>query len=243
MVLAMRSALLVLAALIAGCSTDASGLGGDLVLDATTDDTSSSSGDETKPLFPDEDTATGGDTAIASDSGPAADTELPDTELPDTGLPDTELPDTELPDTGLPDTGDTSVAVDSSADVAPETIAIDAPGSDGALTPTPGSVTCADRVCPAGEDCCGTSGGFTCAGTCPILSNKFRCDEKADCPSGQICCAEVTPFVGSWYGTTCTASWSCFSAQVCTSSAGCDSGKTCTAIKPSGAPTTMGYCK
>jgi hypothetical protein len=232
----MRSAVLVLVAALVGCSTDASGLGGDFVLaDATVDDTTTSGNAETSPLFPDDEGVAPVDSTIESDSATP-----PDTEVPDTASPDTEIPDTYLPDTDMPDTPDTSIVME---DVAPETIVIDAPPSDGALSPTPGAVTCSDKVCAAGQDCCGTSGGFECASSCSTFASKFRCDEKTDCPSGQICCAEVTPFVGSWYGTICRSPEWCGTAQVCTSSAQCSSGKVCTPIKPSGAPTTMGYCK
>jgi hypothetical protein len=244
----MRAALLVLATAFVGCSTDASGLGGDLVvLDAEIDD--STIGDETRPLFPDED-ATSGDSGESSDSAsPDAspdsggiDTELPDVFMPpaDSGI-DTELPDTEpLVDSKVPDT-----AVDDAPD-GDVSYPLDVMESDGGFTPSTGRVVCheggVDKLCASGEVCCNTSSGWKCTTTCGTLGlGGYKCDEKADCPSGQVCCADITPFIGTWNGTYCTVR--CFTAEMCMASSDCPSGKTCTPVKPTGAPYTMGYCK
>ncbi len=230
---------LVFAALTIGCSTDASGLGGDFVdLDAQLTD--STVGSETNQLFPDE------DGSIDDTSSPALDTEVPDTFVPalDTEVPDTFVPDTFVPDTFVPDTfvPDTFVPDTATVDTAPETLVIDAPPSDGALTPSPGRVDCTGKVCASGEVCCSSSGTFNCTTTCgTIVPQGYRCDEKADCP-GEVCCADVT-WGGDWYGSRCINPMYCYSAQLCSSTADCSGGKVCTPTKPSGAPTTMGYCK
>jgi hypothetical protein len=231
---------LVFAALVVGCSTDSSGLGGDLVdLDAQVADSTTMT-DETSQLFPGDDGGTEDTSIPATDSEPAdtfvppIDSELPDTFVPDTFVPDTFVPDTFVPDTFVPDTF--------VADTAPETFAIDAPASDGALSPSPGLVDCTGKTCASGEVCCASGSTFVCTTMCgTIVPAGYRCDEKADCP-GQVCCADVS-WGGDWYGSHCVGAGYCWTAQLCSSSADCSGGKICTPTKPTGAPTTMGYCK
>lgn len=234
----MRWTFLVAIATLAGCSTDASGLGGDVVGDAHMED-STFGGDETRPLF-DADDDTG---SIVVDSGDSIDTlVVVDTSVPDTATPDTELDTTPPIDTDVPET-----AVDSAVDDGDAAYPIDVMESDGGLATSPGRVVCSeggvDKLCASGEVCC-NSGGWKCAGSCGTLGlGGYKCDEKADCMGGQVCCADITPFIGTWNGSYCALAGTCWTAELCMKNADCSGGKVCSPIKPSGVPYTMGYCK
>lgn len=231
-----RWTVLVAALSAAGCSTDASGLGGDFALvDAHTED-STFGGDETRPLFDaDEDGAPVDDTGtITVDSTDTADTSVP--------------VDTELPDTAMPvDTDVTETMTDSAVDDGDVSYPIDVMESDGGLTVAPGRVVCSEggveKLCASGEVCC-NSGGYKCASSCGTFGlGGYKCDEKADCPGGQVCCADITPFIGTWNGSYCALAGTCWTAELCMKNSDCSGSKVCTPIKPSGVPYTLGYCK
>ncbi len=235
--------LLALATVVVGCSTDASGLGGDIIVaDSAGGEDSTFGGDETRPLFDADD-----DTGMIVDTGTPDTTVVVDTEIPDTAVPDTELPDTTIDVEDAIDTADTLVA-DSAVDDGDVSYPIDVATVDGGLISSPGQVVCneggIDKLCASGDVCCKTSSGYSCAGSCGTFGlGGYKCDEKSDCPGGQVCCADITPFIGTWNGSYCALTGTCFTAELCMKNADCSGSKVCTPIKPSGVPYTLGYCK
>jgi hypothetical protein len=96
------------------------------------------------------------------------------------------------------------------------------------------------------EVCCGRYDVFSlswtwdCAGSC-IAGREYKCDEKADCPSGQICCGSYAAFSTTINGSDCRTSCG-GDAQLCTTNAECGA-KTCTPQKAPDAAQTIGVCK
>ncbi|MBI2393766.1 MAG: hypothetical protein HYV09_29615 [Deltaproteobacteria bacterium] len=266
----MRGAVLLVVAAcasLAACSTDMSGLGGELLVDASSGDTTVSGEDDTAPLFPDEDSGAPIDTLIA-DSAP------PDTAAPDDAGVDTEADagatDSEsgtdatgadVDDTGIDASGPDTLA-DAAGDAAPDavddtaadTIAPVDTGLDagGPVATTPGKVSChqsgAAKLCDT-NFCCGawTFSGISwqCSDNCGLFgvgALDYACDEKADCDSGKVCCVKIAAIGGGWDGSDCRSS--CGSdPQLCAFTAECPAGKTCQAVKPPSAPFTYGQCK
>lgn len=241
--------LLVVGASLLGCSTDMSGLGGDLPADATSGDTTVVDEDDTAPLFPDEDSSA--DTKLA-DSG------VVETTVDTAGHDTASVDDTAVDDTGA-DTGaaDTDTVVDSGPtdsgtpdDTAADTAVDTGFDAGGPVASTPGKVSCyqsgSAKQCDT-NFCCGSVSlsGVTwqCADGCGIFgagAYDYACDEKADCSGSNVCC--VTTTIVGWAGSSCKSS--CGSdPQLCAFTAECPSGKTCQAVKPPSAPFTYGQCK
>lgn len=238
---------------LAGCSADTYGLLADDVVDDTGIDGSSddtSAGDDTKPLFGEEDTA-----AAPSDSGPAKVDSGPakvdsgsiavDSSVLDSGT--TDSVDTSVLDTDT-DSGvsiDSGMVADSIEPDAPAETAVPdtAPGTP--FTSAPNKVVCADgaggtKLCGAGQTCCGTSSGYACSSSCSSFSKDYHCDERADCASTEVCCVKLNILL-AYDGSACTPKDLCFTTVLCQTDAECGSGK-CNAFKPSGATYTMGRC-
>lgn len=249
-----RFALIVPFLLLAGCSVDTSGLGDDFAEDAGDDTTIST--DETGSLFdaidetelPDSD-ATIEETAAEVGEETAIDSTIPETveeTLAETGddaaidsAPEAAI-DAEV-DSAV-DSAVADTAADS-ADAGPET-------STTGITSTPGLTACSHsgtgKLCIASDVCCGRYDVFSlswtwdCAGSC-VAGREYKCDEKADCPSGQICCGSYAAFSTTINGSDCRASCG-GDAQLCTTNAECGA-KTCTPQKAPDAAQTIGVCK
>jgi hypothetical protein len=183
---------------------------------------------------------TGIDTGVVStDSG--IDTELVDTGTPDTGTADTGTADTGMADTGTADTGtadtgtgDTGSAADTGTTDTGEPV----------LMSSANRVACTDGaggtlLCPTGQICCGVSGAYACKTSCASWDKDYRCDEKADCGSGEVCCAKE--FLGSYEGSQCLNKDYCYNTRFCMTHAECGTGKTCVPFKLAGLY-TMGRC-
>ncbi len=115
--------------------------------------------------------------------------------------------------------------------------------------------------CTETQTCCETPSGTspsTCVAgktdTCPVAkSTAWQCEDPADCPSGQKCCAHsgdagaVTvqadvcgPYLSKFSGTRCASACSAGELVVCEEQAACPTG-TCTAVKPKG--NDIGVCR
>ena len=114
--------------------------------------------------------------------------------------------------------------------------------------------------CAETEQCCENGKGAgvsTCApkgSACPIANaTVWECEDRADCPSGQQCCAHsgdagtVTvatdscgPYLSKFSGTRCAPTCATGDLVVCEAQPECNSG-TCTAVKPKG--NDIGVCK
>jgi hypothetical protein len=94
----------------------------------------------------------------------------------------------------------------------------------------PGNIECGTSQCavPGNECCNGTDGTLSCLSVVKTCAgNQQACDEKSDCPDGQICCLKVTDFSGDFTiscvtGTTCPSDVA--AAQVCKTNAECPGG-------------------
>ncbi len=75
-------------------------------------------------------------------------------------------------------------------------------------------IACGSSFCTAMvETCCNPNlPSPTCGTTC--TGAKMTCDDTADCPSGQICCAKIT-MQGAWQQSTCTTTCSSPSLHMC----------------------------
>jgi hypothetical protein len=141
-------------------------------------------------------------------------------------------------DGGQPDVRDGGNA-DAPFDAPGDVILIDAArdsGGDVILAPDPGKIEC-------GQDTCDTSTQFCCLGlvapitrTCVPENNiclgpDQHCDEAADCPQGQVCCAS-----GGVIGvsTFCQNACSVGQVQVCSTQQECKPGVACVAHDCSG---------
>lgn len=95
-----------------------------------------------------------------------------------------------------PEAATDAAATDAAADAAGDATARDG-GGDGAPSSNPGKITCGALECAAsGEFCCVTiaDGGvaYSCASSGGACSSGIerRCDERADCTNGDVCCYE-----------------------------------------------------
>jgi hypothetical protein len=78
------------------------------------------------------------------------------------------------------------------ASVVPDVIVTDDAAGEAAIDASKVGIVCGQTTCPA-PFCCGTSQGFACidvakGGSCGGIL--IQCDDTADCPAGQVCCAE-----------------------------------------------------
>jgi hypothetical protein len=125
---------------------------------------------------------------------------------------------------------------DAGADAAPDVIEAPPPGA--------GKIACGSSECTVGSDnyCCAGYGApsFSCkndntflAGACAGGdAHALFCDEKADCPSGQICCDQPDGI-----GTVAQCSTTCGGGKVlCKTDKDCPTGKTCTGSLDSDVP-------
>lgn len=238
----MRRQPLVLFALLAfggwGCSTDASGLGDELV-DSSSDDTSTSG----------DDTTVDEDTAVIEDSG--VDTSIVDSGVDSTAIDSAtpDVSDSASADEGV-DASDSAVAPDVVViDSAPDTIVVvDSPIDTGpVLVSTPGKIECSAGLCGK-KYCCGApklTGGYDwqCVDNCGFFgvgAIDYACDEKADCSGSQVCC--VNTALSAWVGSGCRSS--CGSdPQLCLTNAECPTGKTCTPTAVPSSSFSFATCK
>jgi len=153
------------------------------------------------------------------------DTRVEDTTVVDTGAPsDTTVVDTGTPtDTSITDTG---TATDTTVD-------------DSGLVSNKGFVRCGSTMCSlaSGGKCCNELGSLVCrTGTesCKTGSDTLLCDEKLDCPSSNVCCAD-----SALTGSFCTGA--CSGKQLCMTTPECAGAKICTATLVAGM--TLGVCK
>jgi hypothetical protein len=257
-----RFALILPFVLLAGCSVDTSGLGDDFTEDAGDDTTISS--DETGSLFdavdetelPDSDATVeetaaevGEETAIDSTVSETVDETIAETGEDADAEIDADAADSTLEAEAAID-ADIDSAVDSAVDVAPDSADAAPDTSTTGITSTPGLTACSHsgttKLCLASEVCCGRYDVFSlswtwdCAGSC-IAGREYKCDEKADCPSGQICCGTYVAFTTTINGSDCRTSCG-GDAQLCTTNAECGA-KTCTPQKAPDAAQTIGVCK
>jgi hypothetical protein len=104
-------------------------------------------------------------------------------------------------------------------------------GPSGGESCDPGNVECGSAQCavPQNECCLGTGNSASClAPSASCAGNEQACDEKSDCPDGQICCLKVTDINGDFKiscqtGTTCPTG-GLASAQICKTNAECSTG-------------------
>jgi len=136
------------------------------------------------------------------------------------------------------------------------------PKADGGLF-CPFSATGAggkDIYCPQGDQCCQAPKGTpsTCVAkgaACPVAASTiWECADRAECPTGQQCCAHSSApgtavtvstdtcgaYLSKFAGTRCAASCTKEELVVCEEPAGCTQGA-CTAVKPKG--NDIGVCK
>ncbi len=114
--------------------------------------------------------------------------------------------------------------------------------------------------CAETQECCQNpkgTGVSTCemkAAACPMMTAvAWECEDKANCPTGQVCCAHsgtagtaVTvgtdtcgAFLSKFSGTKCAATCAAEELVVCEQQSDCTTG-TCTAVKPKG--NDIGVC-
>jgi len=123
-------------------------------------------------------------------------------------------------------------------------------GDGGGQTSSPDKIPCGNGMqctTPA-EVCCvtGTGLGSADAGcqaaASPCAGGSLKCDEKADCTGGDICCAG---FGGGTGGSECKTACSMMQAQLCKTNAECTGG-VCYANKcptgPGGATAVVDAC-
>lgn len=83
------------------------------------------------------------------------------------------------------------------------------------------AMTCGTMTCnSATQECCVTAGIGACVakgGTC--LGARYACTEKANCPSGQVCCLPGTT------SGTATCTMTCPTTELCSTSADCSGSK------------------
>lgn len=183
------------------------------------------------------------DTAVADTA--VADTAVVDTAVADTAVADTAVADSGTPDTGTPDTG------------TPDTGVVDTGSDAGLFSTNPNQVYCgntAGLLCAKNQLCCGSysfgsgSWSYSCTTSCSSFGlRSFECNEKADCSSGQVCCANRAPF-----GSSNLADSSCHSScggignppvQLCMTAADCPTGHACVPGTTDGAGNqTIGQC-
>jgi hypothetical protein len=96
----------------------------------------------------------------------------------------------------------------------------------------PGVVDCVfDGGCRlATGECCqgpGADGGAVCltdgSTTCPASTGAIKCDETADCPYGQRCCATPPQDDAGFLSTQCAAACSSSQVQLCRTNGECPS--------------------
>lgn len=241
----MRRPFLVFALLALGawgCSTDASGLGDELVDSSSSDDTSSS-GDDTAV---DEDTAAIEDSGVDSsivDSG--VDSAVDSTAI-DSAAPD--VADSASTDDGVDATDSALVPDVVLVDSAADTVVVDAPTDTGpVLVSTAGKIECAAGLCGK-KYCCGApklTGGYDwqCVDNCGFFgvgAIDYACDEKADCSGSQVCC--VNTALSAWVGSGCRSSCG-GDPQLCLTNAECPTGKTCTPTSVPSSSFSFATCK
>jgi len=106
-------------------------------------------------------------------------------------------------------------------------------GAAGAVPSDPGSVPCGATTCAlpdsyccdpsmrGGEPSCLPSDDFDCQGF------RQRCNEAADCPSGNLCCS--VPAQAPWYvySSSCEPACDSMLPQICKTDAECANGQAC----------------
>ncbi len=262
----MRSLPLGLAVLfslgVVGCSTETSGLleddYGDASIDwdALNDDASAEvEGDAAEDSLTDSGTDAKDSTVVDSAGDAKSDvTALDvavDSSVPDVASDTTDSGTTLDADAATADTGtaptDTGNAPTDTGTAPTDTGTAPTDTGTLALAPNTGKVVCGNTTCNARPDwCCGRArwdfSGYdwTCEDTY-CAQRDFICDEKADCTSGNKCCA-IYPFGGSEIrGSECKSD--CGSnAQLCMTNAEC-APKTCVARKVPDGPQTIGVCQ
>jgi len=133
------------------------------------------------------------------------------------------------PGTDASDAGRTDAAGDSGGPTF-----VDGSVPNGGNPSTPNVIDCGGKACSSTTaSCCSPSvpdgGAFSCGdpdgSTCPGVTQE--CDETADCPSGQVCCAVVTD--GPYVETTCLESCQirAESRQACKLNGECHNGNPC----------------
>lgn len=102
--------------------------------------------------------------------------------------------------------------------------------SSGASSGTPNSVTCGTATCnTTTQKCCSTfQQGMGIVQSCVAKAadcqgGEQSCDDKTDCPAGQICCAGGGP--GGGFGASCQTT--CNGIQICKAANECTDGGTC----------------
>ena len=135
----------------------------------------------------------------------------------------------------------------------PQSTATDAGSTDAATTTTPTSnapraIACDGDagVCPADgrSFCCATMGGPSCQGPgtegfCTSVEGGkiLRCDDRADCPTGNVCC-----FLGGAKEAACMPS--CAGALLCSKDdPTCPAGKSCTGVITHGGGFQSSFCQ
>lgn len=150
--------------------------------------------------------------------------------------------------------------VDAGADCS-KTPTLHPPAADGGIFCPFSAVDGGKNIyCPRTDQCCespknGPPSSCVTKGTaCPTAgSTVWECEDPADCPGGQKCCAHsgdagsVTvqqdscgPYLSKFQGTRCAASCAAGELVVCESQAECTTG-TCTAVEPKA--NQIGVCK
>ena len=122
--------------------------------------------------------------------------------------------------------GDAAASVDGATPSRDASMGTDAGAADVGTT---GLVACGNQFCKAGvEACCITQTGRTCVPDVPNGCNGFatRCDDRSDCPGGQLCC--FVPNGGPVPTGTCQSSCSS-GVQFCKTTAECVGGGPCVA--------------
>ena len=141
---------------------------------------------------------------------------------------------TDLPTDPSPDASTASSSPDASS---PAVVDGSADANAAAPPPGAGKVACGGETCTANSGstyCCAAyvqANNFECRNTSELIpgacaggdGHALFCDEKADCPSGQICCDQPDGI-----GTVAKCATSCNGGKIlCKEDFDCPSGKTC----------------
>lgn len=178
-----------------------------------------------------------------------------DVPVPEAGGKDVVVADTSPGDTSVAPVGDAGAECGTAAKLFP-------PKPDGGIF-CPFSKTGAggkDIYCAETEQCCENvmgAGASTCVakGTaCPVATaTVWECEDPANCPTGQQCCAHSSAagtavtvstdtcgaYLSKFSGTKCAATCAAGELVVCEQQSECAMG-TCTAVKPKG--NDIGVC-
>ncbi len=183
--------------------------------------------------------STAADTTV-DDAADDADSTVADSGPADTGPLDTGTSDTGPLDTGPLDTGPLDTGV------------VDTGSDAGLFSTNPNQVYCGNTVgllCPKNNSCCGSlsfSGwSYSCASSCSGGQRVFACNERADCPSGQVCCANHVILGSALTDSSCHNSCGGFSppVQLCMTKDDCPTGKSCSPASTDAAGSqTIGAC-